>query len=127
MPVSTPSIKINAVEARGGEVVLAGESFTEAFEHAVERAQQEGLTFVHPYDDPDVIAGQGTVAMEILRHHHQPIEAIFCAVGGGGLIAGIAASVQSLRPAIKIIAVEAAGAAAMTESLACSDRLNFHL
>jgi len=123
MPVSTPSIKINAVEARGGEVVLAGESFTEAFEHAVERAQQEGLTFVHPYDDPDVIAGQGTVAMEILRHHHQPIEAIFCAVGGGGLIAGIAAYVKSLRPDIKIIGVEAEGADAMTQSLACNERV----
>lgn len=123
MPVSTPSIKVDAVAARGAEVVLAGESFTEAYEHAVERAQAEGLTFVHPYDDPDVIAGQGTVAMEILHRRARDIDAIFCAVGGGGLISGVAAYVKSLRPEIKVIGVEAEGADAMTRSLAAGQRI----
>lgn len=123
MPVSTPSIKVDAVAARGAEVVLAGESFTEAFEHALERAQHENLSFVHPYDDPYVIAGQGTVAMEILHRRAQPIDAIFCAVGGGGLISGIASYVKSLRPDIKIIGVEAEGADAMTRSLQCGERI----
>jgi len=118
MPVSTPQIKIDAVKARGGEVVLAGESFSEACAHALELEKTEKLTFVHPYDDPDVIAGQGTIGLEILRAHPKPIHAIFCAVGGGGLIAGVAAYVKRLRPQVRIVGVETVDADAMTRSLA---------
>jgi threonine dehydratase len=118
MPTTTPQIKIDAVKSRGGEVVLAGESYSDAYAHAVELEQQEKLTFVHPYDDPDVIAGQGTIAMEVLRQHSKPIHAIFCCVGGGGLIAGVAAYVKRVRPEIKVFGVVAEGADAMTRSLA---------
>ncbi len=123
MPVSTPLIKVDAVRARGAEVVLAGESFSDAYTHALELEKSEKLTFVHPFDDPDVIAGQGTIGMEILRAHAKPIHAIFCCVGGGGLISGIAAYVKRLRPEIRIIGVEAAGAEAMTQSLALGERV----
>ncbi len=123
MPSTTPQIKIDAVRARGGEVVLAGESFSEAYVHALELEKEEKLTFVHPFDDPDVIAGQGTIGMEILRAHPQPIHAVFCCVGGGGLIAGVAAYIKRLRPETKIIGVEAVDADAMTRSLAEGRRL----
>ncbi|MBT0963593.1 threonine ammonia-lyase, biosynthetic [Denitromonas iodatirespirans] len=123
MPTTTPLIKVDAVRRRGGEVVLAGESFSEAYTHAKELEAAEGLTFVHPFDDPEVIAGQGTIGMEILRQHPKPIEAIFCCVGGGGLIAGIAAYVKRVRPEIKIIGVEAVDADAMTQSLAAGRRV----
>ena len=123
MPVTTPTIKIDAVRARGGEVVLAGESFDEAYAHALELEKAERLSFVHPFDDPEVIAGQGTIGMEILRQHPQPIHAIFCAVGGGGLIAGVAAYVKRLRPETKIIGVEAGDADAMAQSLAAGRRV----
>ena len=123
MPTTTPLIKINAVEARGAEVVLFGDSYSDAYVHALKLEQSEKLTFVHPYDDPDVIAGQGTIAMEILQAHPEPIEAIFCCVGGGGLIAGIAAYVKAVRPEIKIIGVEAKDAEAMTESLKVGHRV----
>jgi len=118
MPTSTPQIKIDAVRARGGEVVLAGDSYSDAYAHALELEKAEKLTFVHPFDDPDVIAGQGTIGMEILRAHAKPIHAIFCCVGGGGLIAGIAAYVKRLRPETRVIGVEAVDADAMTRSLA---------
>ena len=117
MPTTTPAIKINAVKARGAEVVLFGDSYSDAYVKALELEQSEKLTFVHPYDDPDVIAGQGTIAMEILNAHPEPIEAIFCCVGGGGLLAGIASYIKAIRPEIKIIGVEAKDAEAMTESL----------
>ena len=117
MPTTTPRIKVNAVKSRGAEVVLIGDSYSDAYEHATKLEQTEQLTFVHPYDDPDVIAGQGTIGMEILEAHPEPIEAIFCCVGGGGLIAGIAAYVKAKRPDIKIIGVEAKDAEAMTKSL----------
>ncbi len=117
MPTTTPDIKINAVKNRGAEVVLFGDSYSDAYVKALELEQSEQLTFVHPYDDPDVIAGQGTIALEILQAHPEPIEAIFCCVGGGGLLAGIAAYVKALRPEIKIIGVEAQASEAMTESL----------
>jgi threonine dehydratase len=117
MPITTPLIKIKAVKARGAEVVLYGDSYSDAYVKALELEKSEGLTFVHPYDDPDVIAGQGTIAMEILNAHSEPIEAIFCCVGGGGLLAGIAAYIKAVRPEIKVIGVEAKDSEAMTESL----------
>jgi len=123
MPTTTPLIKINAVKSRGAEVVLFGDSYSDAYVHALELEKSENLTFVHPYDDPDVIAGQGTIAMEILKAHPEPIEAIFCCVGGGGLLAGIAAYVKAVRPEIKIIGVEARDAEAMTESLQQGQRV----
>lgn len=123
MPTTTPLIKINAVKARGAEVVLFGDSYSDAYTHALELEKSEGLTFVHPYDDPDVIAGQGTIALEILNSHPEPIEAIFCCVGGGGLLAGIAAYVKAIRPEIKVIGVEAKDAEAMTESLKLGQRV----
>ncbi len=123
MPTTTPNIKIDAVRNRGGEVVLAGESYDEAYAHARSLEKREKLTFVHPFDDPDVIAGQGTIGMEILRQHPKPIHAIFCCVGGGGLIAGVAAYVKRVRPDIKIIGVEANDADAMTRSLAAGERI----
>src|SRR3989338_4915726 len=94
MPTTTPQIKIQAVAGRGAKVVLHGDSYSDAYQHALELEQQSRMTFVHPFDDPDVIAGQGTIGMEILRQHPDPIYAIFCCVGGGGLIAGVAAYVK---------------------------------
>ena len=123
MPTTTPDIKINAVKNRGAEVVLFGDSYSDAYVKALELEQSEQLTFVHPYDDPDVIAGQGTIAMEIFQAHPEPIEAIFCCVGGGGLLAGIAAYVKAVRPEIKIIGVEAQDSEAMTESLKLGRRV----
>ncbi|MFW5440080.1 MAG: threonine ammonia-lyase, biosynthetic, partial [Methylophilaceae bacterium] len=122
MPTTTPLIKVNAVKNDGAEVILVGDSYADAYLHALILEKSEQLTFVHPYDDPDIIAGQGTIGMEILEAHPEPIEAIFCCVGGGGLIAGIAAYVKAKRPEIKIIGVEAKDAAAMTESLIAGER-----
>jgi threonine dehydratase len=115
MPTTTPALKVHAVKARGAEVVLYGETYDDAYGHACQLAAEQGLTFIHPFDDPDVIAGQGTIAMEILRQHPQPIHAIFVAIGGGGLISGIAAYVKQLRPEIKIIGVEPVDADAMAQ------------
>ncbi len=126
MPSTTPQIKIDAVKARGGEVVLAGESYSDAYAHAQELEKSEKLTFVHPYDDPDVIAGQGTIGMEILRAHARPIHAIFCAVGGGGLIAGVAAYVKQMRPEIKVIGVQTLDSDAMARSLKAGRRIELH-
>ncbi len=117
MPTTTPNIKIQAVERRGAQVVLFGDSYSDAYQHALELEKQNGMVFVHPYDDPDVIAGQGTIGMEILRQHTQPIHAIFVAIGGGGLIAGVAAYVKQLRPEIKIIGVQPVDSDAMFASL----------
>ena len=117
MPVTTPRIKVDAVLARGAEVVLAGESYDEAYRHAKVLERKRKMTFVHPYDDPDVIAGQGTIGMELLRQHTGPIHAIFVAVGGGGLIAGISAYVKRLRPEIRIIGVQPVDSDAMARSL----------
>lgn len=123
MPSTTPQIKIEAVKARGARVVLIGDSYDEAYEHAIKLGRQEKLTFIHPYDDPDVIAGQGTIAMEILRQHPAPLHAIFASVGGGGLISGIAAYVKRLRPEIKVIGVEPVDAAATARSLKAGRRV----
>ena len=106
MPRTTPELKVQGVRARGGKVVLHGDAFPEALAHSLKLVEEKGFIYIHPYDDPEVIAGQGTVAMEILRQHQGPIDAIFVPVGGGGLIAGIAAYVKYLRPEIRIIGVE---------------------
>ncbi|MEL7511921.1 MAG: threonine ammonia-lyase, biosynthetic, partial [Cyanobacteria bacterium J06554_3] len=123
MPVTTPQVKIDAVRARGGTVVLHGDTYDDACAHARQLEIEKGLTFVHPFDDPDVIAGQGTIGMEILRQHQKPIHAVFVAIGGGGLISGIAAYIKRLRPNIKIIGVEPVDADAMHRSLAKGERV----
>jgi threonine dehydratase len=123
MPATTPEIKVNAVAARGAKVVLHGDSFDEAFAHSQKLLIKHKLTYIHPFDDPLVIAGQGTVGMEILRQFNGPIEAIFVAIGGGGLMAGIAAYVKRLRPEIKLIGVEPVDADAMYRSLKADKRV----
>ena len=123
MPANTPRIKVDAVAARGAQVVLHGDSYDEAYHHAIELTHENKLTFVHPYDDPLVIAGQGTIGMEMLRQHSGAIHAIFVPVGGGGLIAGIAAYVKRLRPETKIIGVEPVDADAMYQSLKLDQRV----
>jgi threonine dehydratase len=123
MPTTTPQVKIDAVKLRGGEVVLHGETFDDAYAYARQLETEKGLTFVHPFNDPDVIAGQGTIGMEILRQCQQPIHAIFVAIGGGGLISGIAAYIKRLRPEIKIIGVEPVDADAMFQSLKAGQRI----
>ncbi len=124
MPLTTPEIKVQAVADLGGEIVLHGEDYDQAYDHAVELARERNLVFVHPFDDPDVIAGQGTVAMEILRQHHgDEIDAIFVPIGGGGLIAGIAAFAKALYPRIKIIGVQPEESAGMYESLRAGKRV----
>ena len=126
MPTSTPQLKIDAVKHHGGnnvEVVLHGDSYSDAYAHALALQQKRNLTFIHPFNDPDVIAGQGTIGMEILRQHADPIHAIFVPVGGGGLIAGIAAFVKAIRPEIKVIGVETYDANAMQQSLAAGKRI----
>ncbi len=123
MPVTTPQIKVDAVRGRGARVVLHGDSYSDAYEFAKALGAEEGQTFIHPYDDPDVIAGQGTIGMEILRQHAAPIHAVFVPVGGGGLIAGIAAYVKRLRPEIRIVGVEPVDADAMRRSLKLGRRV----
>jgi threonine dehydratase len=117
MPTTTPQIKMQAVQARGATVITHGDSYDEAYAHALKFAAEQNVTFVHPYDDPDVIAGQGTIGMEILRQHRGPIHAIFAPVGGGGLISGIAVYVKRLYPEIRIIGVEPVDADSMYRSL----------
>ena len=123
MPVTTPRIKVDAVAARGAQVVLHGDSYSDAHAHARKLQRRRGLTFVHPYDDPEVIAGQGTIGMEILRQYTRPLHAIFVPVGGGGLISGIAAYVKRLRPAVRMIGVEPRDADAMARSLRTGRRV----
>ncbi len=123
MPVTTPSVKVDAVRALGGEVVLSGESYSDAYTHAVTLEKSQGLTFVHPFDDPDVIAGQGTIAMEILRQHQGPIDAVFVAIGGGGLISGVAAYIKAVRPEIKVIGVQTHDSDAMVRSVKAGKRV----
>jgi len=123
MPITTPRIKVEAVAARGAEVVLHGDSYAEAYKKAMQLKAKRGLAFVHPYDDPEVIAGQGTIGMEILRQHPRPIDAIFVPVGGGGLIAGIASYVKRVRPSVRIVGVEPVDAAAMAKSLKAGRRI----
>ncbi len=126
VPVTTPQVKVDAVRAHGGptvEVVQAGESYSDAYAHAIELQRSRGLTFVHPFDDPYVIAGQGTVAMEILSQHQAPIHAIFVPIGGGGLAAGVGAYVKAVRPDIKVIGVQTEDSCAMAQSVRAGERV----
>ncbi len=123
VPTTTPQIKLQAIASWGAKVVLHGDSYSDAYAHALELEQKHKLTFVHPYDDPDVIAGQGTIGMEILHQHNQAIHAIFVPIGGGGLISGVAAYVKQVRPEIKIIGVQPADSDAMYQSLKTKRRV----
>ncbi|QDT32243.1 threonine ammonia-lyase, biosynthetic [Thalassoglobus polymorphus] len=123
MPVTTPKLKIDAVLALGGEVILHGDSYSDAYAHAFELQQRHQYVFVHPFDDPDVIAGQGTVGMEILRQLQSPIHAVFVAIGGGGLISGVAAYIKAVRPEIKVIGVQMNDSDAMLQSILANERV----
>ena len=123
MPTTTPQVKVDAVRGFGGEVVLFGESYSDAYTHAAALEKKQGLTFVHPFDDPDVIAGQGTIAMEILRQHQGPLHAVFVAIGGGGLISGVANYIKAVRPDIKVIGVQMNDSNAMVQSVAAKKRV----
>ncbi|NJO79833.1 MAG: threonine ammonia-lyase, biosynthetic [Cyanobacteria bacterium RM1_2_2] len=123
MPITTPQVKVDAVRGYGGEVVLHGDTYDDAYVYARQLEAEKGMTFIHPFDDPDVIAGQGTIGMEILRQCQQPIHAIFVAIGGGGLISGIAAYIKRLRPEIKMIGVEPVDADSMRQSLQAGQRV----
>lgn len=123
MPVTTPQIKVSAVRDLGGEVVLHGDDYDSAYEHALGLARDRNLVFVHPFDDPDVIAGQGTIGMEIARQTGGEIDAVFIPVGGGGLLAGIAVYLKHLYPRIRIIGVNAADSTAMHDSLVAGSRV----
>ncbi|MBC7469370.1 MAG: threonine ammonia-lyase, biosynthetic [Ramlibacter sp.] len=123
MPVTTPQVKIDAVKALGAEVILHGDSYSDAYEKAAELEKAQQLTFVHPFDDPDVIAGQGTIAMEILRQHQGPLDAVFVAIGGGGLISGVANYIKAVRPEIRVIGVQMNDSDAMAQSVAAGKRV----
>jgi len=123
MPVTTPRLKVDAVQALGGEVVLQGDSYSDAHGHALVLQQDQGLTFVHPFDDPDVIAGQGTVAMEILRQHQGPLDAVFVAIGGGGLVSGVAAYIKAVRPEVRVVGVQTTDSDAMLRSVRAGRRV----
>jgi len=123
MPETTPQVKVDAVRALGGEAVLVGESYNDAYEHAVKLQAEQGLTFIHPFDDPLVIAGQGTIAMELLRQHQGPLDAVFVAIGGGGLIAGVASYIKAVRPEIKVIGVQMTDSDAMLRSVRAGKRV----
>jgi len=117
MPVTTPSIKVNAVRSLGGEVVLHGDNYDDAYAHARELETEHGYVFIHPFDDPDVIAGQGTIGLEILQQADEKIDAVFVPIGGGGLIAGIATIIKSMQPDVRIIGVEPEDSTAMRDSI----------
>ncbi|MDR6214384.1 threonine ammonia-lyase, biosynthetic [Paracidovorax wautersii] len=127
MPTTTPQLKIDAVKTLGGDVVLHGDSYSDAYEHAARLQQEQSLTFVHPFDDPDVIAGQGTIAMEILRQVQRlgsaRLDAVFVAIGGGGLISGVANYIKAVRPDIKVIGVQMNDSDAMAQSVRAQQRV----
>ncbi|WP_022955081.1 threonine ammonia-lyase, biosynthetic [Perlucidibaca piscinae] len=123
MPQTTPDIKVNAVRNLGGQVVLHGDSYDDAYAHARELMDEKGYAFIHPFDDPLVIAGQGTVALEILRQHRGDIDAVFIPVGGGGLLAGMAAYIKYVRPSVKVIAVEAEDSACFAAAFKAGRRV----
>jgi threonine dehydratase len=130
MPLTTPQLKIDAVRDFGGEVVLFGESYSDAYTHAVALEKKLGLSFVHPFDDADVIAGQGTVAMEMLQQlqsqHLDKLDAVFVAIGGGGLISGVANYIKAVNPAIKVIGVQMDDSNAMIQSVKAKKRVTLH-
>ncbi|MET0050128.1 MAG: threonine ammonia-lyase, biosynthetic [Candidatus Thiodiazotropha sp.] len=123
MPKTTPQIKVQSVRNLGAKAVLVGDSYDEAYTRAIELAEQQGLTFIHPFDDPEVIAGQGTIAMELLRQHPKPPDAVFVPVGGGGLIAGIGAYIKYVYPQVKVIGVEPEDAPSMHDALRAGKRV----
>jgi threonine dehydratase len=123
MPVTTPQLKVDAVKNLGGEVVLHGDSYSDAYSLALEIQKKQGLTFIHPFDDPDVIAGQGTIAMEMLRQHQGRLDAVFLAIGGGGLVSGVANYIKAVRPEIKIIGVQMNDSNAMLQSVQAKKRV----
>ncbi len=123
MPVTTPEIKVNAVKAYGARVVLNGDNFDEAYQYCLQLAEQENLLFIHPYDDIDVMAGQGTIGHEIIRQYPDGIEAIFVPVGGGGLLAGIAGFIKTVKPSIKVIGVEPEDAACLSAAMQSNRRV----
>jgi len=123
MPVTTPELKSDAVRALGGRIVLAGNSYSDAYERARELEAELGSVFVHPFDDPDVIAGQGTVGMEILRQHQGPIDAVFVPIGGGGLISGVAAYIKAVRPEVRVIGVQTVDSDAMVRAVRAGQRV----
>jgi threonine dehydratase len=123
MPVTTPRVKVDAVLALGGEVVIHGDSYSDAYAHALALQRKQRLNFVHPFDDPDVIAGQGTIGMEMLRQHQGPLDAVFVAVGGGGLISGVASYLKSVRPEVRIIGVQTRDSDAMARSVRAGKRV----
>ena len=123
MPTTTPQLKVDAVKALGGDVVLYGDSYSDAYAHAAQIEKKRGLTFVHPFDDPDVIAGQGTIAMEMLRQHPGPLHAVFVAIGGGGLVSGVANYIKAVRPDIKVIGVQMNDSDAMIQSVSAKKRV----
>lgn len=123
MPRTTPELKVQGVRARGGKVVLHGDAFPDALAHSLKLVEEKGLVYIHPYDDPDVIAGQGTVAMEILSQHQGQLDAIFVPVGGGGLIAGVAAYIKYLRPETRVIGVEPDDSNCLQQALAAGERV----
>jgi threonine dehydratase len=123
MPVTTPQLKVDAVKNLGGDVVLHGDSYSDAYGLALDLQKKQGLTFIHPFDDPDVIAGQGTIAMEILRQHQGRLDAVFLAIGGGGLVSGVANYIKAVRPEIKIIGVQMNDSNAMVQSVKAKKRV----
>lgn len=123
MPVTTPPIKVEAVRMLGAEIALQGNSYDEAYDYAQQISTDQGRVFIHPYDDPLVIAGQGTIAMEVMRQHPDPVYAVFIPVGGGGLLGGMAAYIKAIWPEIKIIAVEPADAASLKAALEAGERV----
>ncbi len=123
MPTTTPPIKVQTVRALGARTVLHGDSYDDAYEHALTLAREKGMTFVHPFDDPCVIAGQGTIAMEVLRQHEDPLDAVYVPVGGGGLIAGMAVYIKRVRPEIRVIGVEPEDTPTLERALAAGRRV----
>ncbi len=123
MPVTTPAIKVETVRRLGGKAILQGDSYDDAYAYAKRLATEKHLTFIHPFDDPDVIAGQGTIGMEILRQHADPVHAVFVPVGGGGLIAGVAAYIKHVRPDIRVIGVEPEDSPTLERALATGRRV----
>ncbi len=127
MPTTTPQVKVDAVRGFGGDVVLFGDSYSDAYGHSLELQKKQGLTFVHPFDDPDVIAGQGTIAMEMLRQVQtlggKPLDAVFVAIGGGGLVSGVANYIKAVDPRIKVIGVQMNDSDAMIQSVAAKKRV----